>query len=46
MLNDGLLPFIPQSAISEFAIDQETGQLTLIGEVDLPGNATSGLAAW
>jgi 6-phosphogluconolactonase len=46
VLNDGLLPFIPQSAISEFAIDQETGQLTLIGEVDLPGNATSGLAAW
>ena len=46
VLNDGLLPFTPQSAISEFAIDQETGQLTLIGEVDLPGNATSGLAAW
>ena len=46
VLNDGLLPFIPQSAISEFAIDSKTGQLTPIGEVDLPGNATSGVAAW
>ena len=46
VLNDGLLPFIPQSAISEFAINQNTGQLTPIGQVDLPGNATSGLAAW
>ncbi len=46
VLNDGLLPFIAQSAISEFSVDQMTGQLTLIGEVDLPGNATSGLAAW
>jgi 6-phosphogluconolactonase len=46
VLNDGLLPFIPQSAISEFAVDHKTGQLTPIGEVDLPGNATSGVAAW
>jgi len=35
-----------QSAISEFAVDHKTGQLTPIGEVDLPGNATSGVAAW
>ena len=46
VVDDGIVLFIPQSAISEFAIDPETGQLTLIGEVDLPGNATSGLAAW
>jgi 6-phosphogluconolactonase len=46
VLNDGLLPFIPQSAISAFRIDQRTGQLTPIGQVDMPGNATSGLAAW
>ncbi len=46
VLNDGLLPFIPQSAITAFSIDRRTGQLTPIGEVLLPGNSTSGLAAW
>jgi 6-phosphogluconolactonase len=46
VLSDGLLPFVPQSAISAFSIDKQTGQLTPVGEVDLPGNATSGLAAW
>jgi 6-phosphogluconolactonase (cycloisomerase 2 family) len=46
VLNDGLLPFVTSSAISEFSIDQQTGQLTWVGQVDLPGNATSGLAAW
>jgi 6-phosphogluconolactonase (cycloisomerase 2 family) len=46
VLSDGLLPFITASAISEFSIDQQSGQLTWVGEVDLPGNATSGIAAW
>jgi hypothetical protein len=46
VLNDGLLPFVTASAISEFSIDQQSGQLTWVGEVDLPGNATSGVAAW
>jgi 6-phosphogluconolactonase len=46
VLSDGLLPFIPASAISEFSINEKTGQLTWVGEVDLPGNATSGIAAW
>lgn len=45
VLSDGLLPFTPHSAISEFSVDERTGQLTPLGEVDLPGNATSGLAA-
>jgi 6-phosphogluconolactonase len=34
------------SAISAFAIDKKTGALTLIDEETLPGNSTSGLAAW
>jgi hypothetical protein len=46
VLNDGLLPFTPHSAINAFAVDNKTGALTPIGEVDMPGNATSGLAAW
>lgn len=46
VLNDGLLPFIPQSAITAFSIDRRTGELTPIDEVLLPGNSTSGLAAW
>jgi 6-phosphogluconolactonase (cycloisomerase 2 family) len=46
VLNDGLLPFIPASAINAFAIDRATGNLTPIDQVNLPGNATSGLAAW
>ena len=46
VLNDGLLPFIPQSAITAFSIDRRTGKLSPIDEVLLPGNSTSGLAAW
>jgi hypothetical protein len=46
VLSDGLLPFIPSSAINAFAIDRQTGDLTPVGQVNLPGNATSGLAAW
>jgi 6-phosphogluconolactonase len=46
VLNDGLLPFIPQSAITGFSVDRRTGELRQIDEVLLPGNATSGLAAW
>jgi 6-phosphogluconolactonase (cycloisomerase 2 family) len=46
VLNDGLLPFTPQSAVSEFSVDRRSGQLTPIGQVNLPGNGTSGLAAW
>jgi 6-phosphogluconolactonase len=46
VLNDGLLPFIPQSAITAFSIDRRTGALSPVGETLLPGNSTSGLAAW
>ena len=46
VLSDGLLPFVTASAISEFSIDQQTGELTWVGEVDLPGNTTSGIAVW
>jgi 6-phosphogluconolactonase len=35
-----------ESAISAFAIDQATGALTPIDEERIPGNSTSGLAAW
>ncbi len=35
-----------QSAINAFEIDEETGNLTPIDEEVLPGNSTSGLAAW
>jgi 6-phosphogluconolactonase len=34
------------SAINAFAIDPETGALTPIDQEDIPGNSTSGLAAW
>jgi 6-phosphogluconolactonase (cycloisomerase 2 family) len=39
-------PFPPVSAIDEYAIDPSSGLLTPIGTVNLPGNNTSGLAAW
>jgi 6-phosphogluconolactonase len=34
------------SAINAFAIDKNTGALTPIDEETIPGNSTSGLAAW
>ena len=46
VLSDGLLPFVPFSAINEYSIDSDTGQLTPIGVIQLPNNATSGLAGW
>jgi 6-phosphogluconolactonase (cycloisomerase 2 family) len=35
-----------ESAITAFAIDPNTGALTQIDEEFIPGNSTSGLAAW
>ena len=35
-----------ESAINAFAIDANTGALTPIDEESIPGNSTSGLAAW
>ena len=35
-----------ESAINAFAIDANTGALTPIDEETIPGNSTSGLAAW
>ena len=47
VLSDQLLPFLaPFSAIDQYSIDPETGQLTPIGVIEMPGNSTSGLAAW
>jgi 6-phosphogluconolactonase (cycloisomerase 2 family) len=46
VLSDQILPPAPVSAIDEYAIDQSNGTLTPIGTVDIPGNNTSGLAAW
>ena len=47
VLSDQLLPFLaPFSAIDQYAIDPETGQLTPIGVIEMPGNSTSGIAAW
>jgi 6-phosphogluconolactonase (cycloisomerase 2 family) len=45
VLSDSLLA-APASAISEYAVNPATGALTPIGSVTLPGNTTSGLAAW
>lgn len=36
----------PNSSITAFAIDRKTGALTEIDEEIIPGNSTSGLAAW
>lgn len=47
VLSDQLLPVpAPLSAISEYAVDANTGALTPIGSVALPSNTTAGLAAW
>lgn len=47
VLSVALIPPAPASAINEYAIDPETGALTPIGAVELPGsNSTAGLAAW
>jgi 6-phosphogluconolactonase (cycloisomerase 2 family) len=35
-----------QSAITAFALDKDTGEMTPIDEEMIPGNSTSGLAAW
>jgi 6-phosphogluconolactonase (cycloisomerase 2 family) len=41
-----LTPEVLESAISAFAINKHTGALTPIDEETIPGNTTSGLAAW
>jgi 6-phosphogluconolactonase (cycloisomerase 2 family) len=46
VLSDGLVPFLPFSAIDEYALDPDSGHLTHIGTIQLPSNSTSGLAAW
>jgi len=47
VLSVQVLPFMaPLSAISQYSINPNTGQLTPIGVIAMPGNSTSGLAAW
>jgi hypothetical protein len=47
VLSVALIPPAPASAINEFAVDPETGAITPIGAIELPGsNSTAGLAAW
>jgi 6-phosphogluconolactonase (cycloisomerase 2 family) len=47
VLSDALLPVMaPASAINEYSIDPQTGAITQIGSLELPGNSTAGLAAW
>lgn len=46
VLANELIPPGPTSSIHQYSVNQQTGQLTFIGVITMPGNTTSGLAAW
>jgi 6-phosphogluconolactonase len=46
VLANELIPPGPTSSIHQYSVDQATGQLTFLGVITMPGNSTSGLAAW